>query len=159
MGMHTVIYGYIEEMDFWRDPVRKRLRKHNSAIIKTLPAADSWPPLSREMFAISNNYKNHPGPNFEYWGRIIHFGANLKSVEQQWGEWKNKFESLLTRLYFMEARVHVQAEYMELETSTWRVDFSKYEVLHDESNPRPIRLEDFKYEPSAYDNMFGNNTV
>jgi hypothetical protein len=159
MGMHTVIYGYIEEMDFWLDPIKKKIRKHNSDIIKSLPAADKWPPLSREMFAICNNYKNHTGPNFEYWGRIIHFGANLKSVEQEWGEWRNKFESLLTRLYFMEARVHVQTEYMRLDTSSWKVDLSKYKVLHDASVPRPIALEDCDYESSSFDKMFGNKSL
>jgi hypothetical protein len=155
MGMHTLLYGYIEEMDFWLDPIKKSIRKHNSSIIKTLPIADNWPPLSREMFAICNNYKDHPGPNFEYWGRVIHFGANLKSVEYEWAEWKYKFETLLTRLYIMDARVHVQTEYMSLETTRWSVDLHKYKVVHDGSLPSPIRLEDCQYEPSSLDEMYG----
>jgi hypothetical protein len=159
MGMHTVIYGYIQEMDFWLDPVKKKIRKHNSDIIAGLPVADIWPPLSREMFSICNNYKNNPGPNFEYWGRIIHFGANLKSVEQEWAEWKSKFESLLIRLYFLEAKVHVQTEYMGLETSRWRVDLDKYEVLNDGKMPRPIVIEDCIYEPSSFDDVYGNKVV
>jgi hypothetical protein len=154
--MRTVIYGYIEEMDFWLDPIKKDIRKHNSYIIKTLPNADNWPPLSREMFAICNNYKKHPGPNFEYRGRIIHFGANLKSVEYEWVEWKDKFESLLSRLYFIEATVNVQTEYMPQETTRWRLDLLKYKVVHDGSHPLPIRLEDCQYVPSSLDEMYGN---
>ena len=100
MGMRTTIYGYIEEMDFWKDPIRRSVRKHNSTVIKSLPKGDTWPPLSVEMFAICNNYKSDPGPNFEYFARIIHFGANLKSVEHDWIEWKTKFEILLTNLFF-----------------------------------------------------------
>lgn len=111
MGMHTTIYGYIEEMDLWQDPIKKQIRKHNSRVISSLPLADGWPPLSKEMFAICNNHKNHPGPNFEYWGRVIHFGANLKSVEYEWIEWKEKFENLLLKLLFSSARVHFKTEY------------------------------------------------
>lgn len=159
MGMHTVIYGYIEEMDFWLDPIRNEIRKHNSDIIASLPLADEWPPLSREMFATCNNDASDSGPNLEYRGRIIHFGASLKSVEQEWGQWKSKFESLLTRLYFMEAKVHVQAEYMRLETSRWIVDLDKYKVLHDGKIPRPIAIEDCIYEPSSFDDMYGNKVV
>lgn len=150
MGMRTTIYGYIEEMDFWKDPVRSKVRKHNSAIISSLPIADEWPPLSKEMFAIANNLKNHSGPNFEYSGRVIHFGANLKSVEYEWQEWKNKFESLLTNLFFIEARVHFKTEYSPLETSSWRIDLLKYKVKHDNLMPAEISKEHWEYE-STYD--------
>lgn len=61
-----------------------------TGIIKSLPKADIWPPLSREMFAICNNHKNDVGPDFEYSDRILHFGVNLKSVEYEWGNGKNK---------------------------------------------------------------------
>ena len=148
--MRTTIYGYIEEMDLWKPPIARRVRKHNSATIKLLPKGDSWPPLSYEMFAVTNNHKNSPGPNFEYFARIIHFGANLKSVEYEWREWRAKFERLLSSLFFLEARVHFETEYAPLETSSWRVDLSKYEVTHDNKMPRPIRIDECIYE-STYD--------
>jgi|SRR5688572_15758734 len=150
MGMRTTIYGYIEEMDFWKSPIANQVRKHNSTTIKLLPKGDSWPPLSYEMFAICNNHKNSLGPNMEYFGRIIHFGANLKSVEYEWAEWRTKFESLLISLFFLEARVHFKTEYSPLETSSWRVDLSKYKVNHDNTMPRPVRIDECKYE-STYD--------
>ena len=151
MGMRTTIYGYIEEMDFWKAPLRSKVRKHNSAVIKKLPEGDAWPPLSYEMFAICNNHKDSPGSNLEYSGRIIHFGANLKSVEYEWQEWRAKFESLLVRLYFLKARVHFQTEYSALETSSWRVDLFKYKVIHDNIMPKPIRIDECEYK-STYDN-------
>ncbi len=151
MGMRTTIYGYIEEMDFWKPPIAKQVRKHNSATIKFLPTGDNWPPLSYEMFAISNNHKNSPGPYLDYFGRIIHFGANLKSVEHEWREWRAKFEKLLLSLFFLEARVHIKTEYSPLETSSWRVDLSKYKVTHDNTMPRSIKIDECIYE-STYDN-------
>jgi hypothetical protein len=150
MGMRTTIYGYIEEMDFWKAPIGPQVRKHNSTVIKQLPKGDDWPPLSYEMFAICTNHKNSPGSNLEYSGRIIHFGANLKSVEHEWKEWRAKFEKLLTHLYFTEARVHFKTEYSSLETSSWKVDLLKYEVTHDNSMPRPIKINECEYE-STYD--------
>jgi len=122
MGMRTTLYGYIEEMDFWQGSIRNKVRRHNSSVIDNLPKGDKWPPVSREMFSICNNYKNHPGPDFEYGGRIIHFGGNLKSVELDWSDWKSKFEKLLSSLYFTNAKVHFQTEYSSLETSSWHVD-------------------------------------
>lgn len=67
------------------------------------------------------------GPDLEYSGRIIHFGANLKSVEEDWGEWKQKFEALLKKLYWQEANVHFNTEYTTLQTFSWRVDLLKYD--------------------------------
>lgn len=150
MGIRTTIYGYIEEMDFWLDPVKSQVRTHNSNVITSLPIADKWPPLSLEMFAICKNNELEPGPNFEYSGRIIHFGANLKSVECDWAEWKLKFEDLLTSLYFLEARVHLKTEYSSLETFSWRVDLFKYAVKHDSNMPDKIKKADWEYE-STYD--------
>lgn len=160
MGMLTIIYGYIEEMDFGISPFRDDVRKHNSSVIHSLPSPDNWPPLSPEMFAITgNNPHTHPHPftNLEYCGRIIHFGASLKSVEYEWAEWKAKFEKLLASLYFIRARVHIKTEYMELETACWEVDLHKYreyEAGHGDKMPPLVRLEDCEYDPSAFDTMF-----
>jgi len=146
MGMHTTIYGYIEEMDFWVNPIRARIRRHNHQIIRSLPVADNWPPVSKEMFAVCSNYKHSPGPNFEYSARIIHFGANLKSVEHEWEEWKTKFEALLLQLFFTDAVVHFKPEYAGIQTNTWAVNFSRYEIEHDGKFPRPVRKDDWDYE-------------
>jgi hypothetical protein len=146
MGMRTTLYGYIEEMDFWLDPVKTKVREHNSNIISLLPKADNWPPLSLEMFAICNNDNENLGPNFEYSGRIIHFGANLKSVELEWTEWRTKFENLLLNLFFLEAKVHFQTEYSELQTSSWTVDLLKYKIRHDDTMPIKIGNSVWEYE-------------
>ena len=150
MGMRTTLYGYIEEMDFWKDPIKKNVRKYNSAVIKSLPTSDIWPPLSQEMFAICTNYKDNTGPDFEYSGRIIHFGANLKSVEYEWVEWKTKFEGLLANLFFLNSRVHFQTEYSLPETASWQIDLLKYPIKHNNLMPVKIESKHWVYE-STYD--------
>ena len=146
MGMRTTLYGYIAEMDFWKDPIMTHVRILNTKKILLLPKGDAWPPLSKEMFAICENDENESGPDLLYSGRIIHLGANLKSVEHEWKEWKSKFENLLTNLFFLEARVHFKTEYSSLETSSWRVDLLKYAVLHDNSMPTRIGNTHWNYE-------------
>lgn len=137
-------------MELWQEPIMKQVRQHNYHIISSLPKDDKWPPLSYEMFAICENDKNSNGPDLEYSGRIIHFGANLKSVEQEWIEWKLKFETLLTKLFFLQARVHFKTEYSPLETSSWTVDSQKYTVRYDNEMPDKIKREDWVYE-STFD--------
>jgi hypothetical protein len=139
MGMKTTLYGYIEEMDFWKNPIKNQVKKHNYAVIESLKMNDEWPPLSKEMFSLTcNTITELRGPNLEYSGRIIHFAANLKSVEQEIEEWIIKFENLLSKLIWLESNVHFQTEYCELQTLSWSVDLNKYSIKHDEIFPELI---------------------
>ena len=90
MGMTTFIYGVIEEYGLHYKRASE-IYSHNEVVILNLPISDFWPPLSREMFAITKNDIKELGPNLEYFGRMIHFAACLKSVESEWSEWKEKF--------------------------------------------------------------------
>jgi hypothetical protein len=146
MGMKTTIYGYIEEMDFWNDPIRTKVFEHNNEIFNSLPERDVWPPVSKEMFAICKTNLQFAGPNLEYRGRIIHFGANLKSVELEWEQWKLKFESFLTRLYFLEAVVHFKPEYSAIQTNEWSVNLLNYQVRRNDEMPDSIKRENWIYE-------------
>lgn len=146
MGMRTTIYGCIEEMDFWNEPIMSEVKRHNKTIIDSLPLMDQWPPLSIEMFSFCENTPGtDPTPNLEYSGRIIHFGANLKSVESEWKEWRTKFESLLSKLFWLEAHVHFKTEYGELQSFTWRIDLLKYKIAHNDEMPAPIKSTDWDF--------------
>ena len=145
--MRTTLYGYIEEMDIWKSPIKNQVKRHNYRIIKSLKKDDDWPPLSREMFSITNNSNNEIyRPNLEYSGRVIHFGANLKSVEYELDEWLEKFEDLLSKLIWIESNVHFKTEYSELQTLHWRVDLHKYDVRHDGSFPDLINKSQYRFE-------------
>lgn len=145
MGMTTFIYGVIEEYGL----NHKRLNEvysHNEKIISSLPTSDSWPPLSKEMFSITKNDKEVEGPNLEYWGRMIHFAACLKSVEYEWVEWKEKFENLLQQLYWTQAHVHFKTEYTGVISFKWSVDLTKWSI--DERPITTIKRKFWNFEDS-----------
>ena len=119
MGMSTKIYGCIIEFGLWNGDEQEKIYAHNSKVLLELPEFDEWPPLDQNMLNITEPYPKDRGPNYGYCGRLIHFGGNFKSIEHEWKEWKEKFESLLEKLYWLEAQVHVQTEYLELQTYTW----------------------------------------
>ncbi|WP_299611260.1 hypothetical protein [uncultured Aquimarina sp.] len=145
--MRTTLYGYIEEMDFWQSPIKNQVKKHNYKTINDLNTDDDWPPLSREMFAITSNINRELyRPNMEYSGRIIHFGANLKSVEHEIDEWIIKFEQLLSKLIWIESKVHFQTEYSELQTLCWRVDLNTYKVFHNGHFPNSLDKSCWNFE-------------
>ena len=92
------------------------------------------------MLAITKSKVNRTGPDLEYWGRTIHLGASLKSVEYDWDEWRFKFENLLKKLYWTEAQVHYKTESLSLFSFEWRLDLNKWNF--DIENPTNI-TEDY----------------
>ncbi len=117
MGLITTVYGYIQE----HPNLDKNLKKQNKLILKNLPFCkdDKWPPLSKEMFHIVDG----PKPLYvSYWGRIITIGASLKGVEYEWEEWLNKFEKMLSRIYWIAANVHIETEWYGLLNYNWKND-------------------------------------
>ncbi|TNE54317.1 MAG: hypothetical protein EP338_07845 [Bacteroidetes bacterium] len=145
MGMTTFIYGVIEEYGLNRYRLNE-VYSHNEEIISSLPISDSWPPLSKEMFSITQNDKEIEGPNLEYSGRMIHFAACLKSVEYEWLEWKEKFENLLQQLYWTQSHVHFKTEYTGVISFEWRVDLKKWSI--NEKPIIPIKKEYWDFEDS-----------
>lgn len=135
MGMTTYLYGCILEYGLNLNKLEE-VKTHNNRIIENLPVNDNWPPLSREMFAVTNNHKSQiSGTYLEYTGRLIHFGASFKSIEHEWLDWKTKFENLLTRLYWLDAHVHLQTEYNHLESFRWSVDLKRWSIGSDAITP------------------------
>ena len=102
MAIGGTIYGYIETP--W-GVLHKGLRRHNVRVLGRLPREDAWPPLIRPMFGIT-------GPTARegaYEHDLIHYGVTLKGMdEDDAAEWIAKFESLLGRLYWFEAVMHVK---------------------------------------------------
>lgn len=138
--MTTFIYGAIEEYGLNHHRIDE-VYAHNEKIIASLPEKDEWPPLSKEMFSITKNKDKLATPNLEYWGRIIHFGACLKSVEYEWKEWKTKFEELLTKIYWTQAHVHFKTEYSDVISFNWRMDLKKWSI--DTEGAIPIIKENY----------------
>ena len=137
MGMTTFIYGVIEEYGLNHNR-KDEIYAHNESILSQLPTSDNWPPLSQNMFAITK------GELLEYSGRIIHFGACLKSVEHEWIEWKEKFENLLKEMYWLQAHVHFKTEYTGVVSFEWRIDLHKWSI--DDTPIAPIKEEYWEFE-------------
>jgi hypothetical protein len=86
-----------------------RLQERNAATLADLPVEDKWPWLVRGMFALPGSW-----PEGTYRTQVIHFGASLKDEPRDrscWDLWLGKFESLLRKLYWLSATVHLQTEF------------------------------------------------
>ena len=142
MGMTTLLYGMVEEYRLNHSRLNE-INDHNEKTISNLNIADSWPPLSKEMFSITKNDEKMDGPNLEYQGRMIHFGACLKSVEYEWESWKVKFERLLKNLYWIQAHVHLKTEYSGIISFEWHIDLKKWNIGEDPIVP--IKETDWKF--------------
>lgn len=149
MGMATRIYGCITELDYGiiGSDIQNNINDDNENVINSLPIKSNWPPLSKKMFAITYNsdFPNE-GSDFAYRGRIIHFGANFKSIEYDWVEWKLKFENLLSKLIWSKAEVHFVTEYTGVQTFQWSIDFQKVNIEKDIKSVKPFERRLWKYE-------------
>ncbi|MFI8481153.1 hypothetical protein ACIGCM_11355 [Pseudomonas sp. NPDC078700] len=117
MESESIVYGCIRD---WPSDsaLESRLRRQiNRQVLSELPAGDSWPLLGRDMFSAS------PAPSGGvYQTQVIHFGASYKSVEYEWNLWIEQFETLLKRLYWASAVVHLETELNGTHTFRWESD-------------------------------------
>jgi hypothetical protein len=101
MAIGGSIYGYIETP--W-GAVSKDLRRHNVRVLEHLPREDAWPPLNRCMFGITGPTAREGAYDHD----LIHFGVTLKGMDDRDAiGWITKFESLLSRMYWFEAVMHI----------------------------------------------------
>lgn len=106
MGSESIIYGKIEGAA-WRSEDGQKLHRLNRFILdEVLPVTDDWPFLTRSMFSIPGE-NSHEGT---YRTQVIHFGASIKDAQEEWNTWLLKFETLLSRLYWFSAVVHLESE-------------------------------------------------
>jgi hypothetical protein len=53
--MSTRLYGCIVEYGLQAGEMQAKIYAHNQTVLSQLPENDSWPPLAKKMFAITNN--------------------------------------------------------------------------------------------------------
>ena len=102
MSDANILIGYISEpMPYYqRDPLF--FRGPNDAALAELPADDVWPPLYRSMFTVTGDDSLHGSFRGQ---RLIHFAGHFNYLVSDLGEWLDKFERLLRRLYWLNAEV------------------------------------------------------
>ena len=111
MGHEVIIVGCIEGAGVDRCPA------HNSDMLAALPAEDEWPALVRGMFALPAAW-----PHGTYRSQVIHFGASFKDEPQDrlcWDNWLVKFETLLRRLHWWSATLHLVTEFEPERVYRW----------------------------------------
>jgi len=109
----SIVYGCIRD---WPsdNPEERRLRRWtNREVLAGLPAGEAWPFLGREMFSFCEQ------DGGLYQTQVIHFGASYRAVEYEWALWVKEFETLLKRLYWASAVVHLETELNGSHTFRW----------------------------------------
>lgn len=111
MGHEVIVFGSIEGAD------PEPLRALNAAALSELPAEDEWPWLVRGMFALPALW-----PQGTYRCQVIHFGASLKDEPEDrscWDVWIGKLETLLRRLHWWSATLHLVTEFEPERVFRW----------------------------------------
>ena len=121
MDQESVVYGCIKDTIYTNDAEQVQLhRSVNSEVMKELPSVEDWPLLSREMFSMPVTANDI---DFSDMGtNVVHFGTSYKAVEYEWEQWISKFESMLKRMYWVSATVHLDTEINGRHTFTWEAE-------------------------------------
>ncbi len=118
MDQESIVYGCIKDsLTSLRDS--ERIRANREAML-SLPHADEWPFLAQEMFSIPQL----DSPTANYQTEVMHFGASYKAVEYEWDQWIAQFESLLSKMYWVSATVHLETELSGTHTFIWEANGS-----------------------------------
>lgn len=110
MSNRTCLLGKIEVPSAWNGSWER-----NRRVLRELPEEGEWPWLIRGMFSTTPE-------RVSYAYRAHFFAAELKGIEEDWGEWLEKFEDLLRRLEWTSATVHLETEQMGEHSYRWLAD-------------------------------------
>lgn len=127
MDQETFVYGVIKDAPMGNRTQQAQSRMTNAAALAALYEDDSFPHLSRSMFA-------YPDDSLErgtYQTQIIHFAASYQAVEYHWEQWMAKFEALLKQMYWVSATVYLETELSGKHTFQWACN-GAYHAPHDE---------------------------
>lgn len=144
MGHTTIVYGNIIGAP-WKPEDYHKLQRLNKTIISKLPETDNtYPWISKNMFLV-------PDPDFDkmYREQVIVIGASYKSVEQEWDEWLDKFETILNQLYWTSATIHLDTELQGQHIYEWTIDADQTDNWFSDE-PRPISTWQFKGGPRKF---------
>ena len=104
MSDANIVLGYIEEPKPQYQPDPRFFRRANDAVLSSLASDDAWPPLCRSLFSVTGDDSMHGSFRGR---RLIHFAGRFNYLVNHIGEWSDKFEPLLRRLYWVGAEVLV----------------------------------------------------
>ncbi len=115
MDQETIVYGVIKDVASSDANFLLRSRLANCNAILELEEIDSFPYLTSSMFSLPQEELEHG----TYQTQVIHFAASYQAVEYHWEEWMAKFETLLKKMYWVAATVHLETELSGNHTFFW----------------------------------------
>ncbi|MET0377825.1 MAG: hypothetical protein ABW049_02445 [Spongiibacteraceae bacterium] len=119
MSRESVVYGCIKDVVYTDDAgVAQERRETNRQVLAALPRAEDWPLISREMFAQPANAIVVDDLHTD----VVPFGNSYKGVEYEWEHWLGRFESILQKMFWVSATVHLETELNGVHTFTWNTD-------------------------------------
>ncbi len=132
MGMIGTAYGCIFcPVGGESHPAFRSRVEQNQEAVRALPKTDRYPPLTRNMFAITA--AAYPGPGL-YKIQMVHFGLSLKDAQEEWDVWLRKLEQLLGSMYWERAELRLELDGPIGEPSQSRFDF-RWEATPDVVTP------------------------
>ena len=122
MDQETIVYGVIRDAASGDPDFLTRSRLLNTAAILDLPDDDDFPYMTSSMFSLPPDFPEQG----TYQTQVIHFAASYKAVEYEWEAWIQKFESLLRKMVWVSATVHLETELSGRHTFSWEANGSHH---------------------------------
>ena len=109
MSNQTPITGYICEYYPHHQENRQDYRNVNDHVLDCLPETDDFPPLCKCMASRTGSDSSQGSSRGN---RLIYLGGYFNHILDDLPQWLDKFESLLRRLYWTEAELHIFGGWM-----------------------------------------------
>lgn len=126
MSTECTVYGCIVGRGIPQSPSIEdwnRFYYLNQAVIDTLPPKVNLKSdllVAQSLFTVPTPDSD---PGALHRSQMIHFGASFKNLyDDIWENWLNQFETLLSKLYWFDAYMHVNIEYHGIHSLTWEAD-------------------------------------
>lgn len=113
MESESIVYGCIRDWSMTDIEEQRKRSMANLAVLQSLPEADGWELFHRDLFSCADLKSLAPQ------SQVIHFGSSYRSIEYEWAIWVQHFESLLKRMYWASAVVHLETETNGTHTFRW----------------------------------------
>ncbi|MCH8551381.1 MAG: hypothetical protein LAT62_05555 [Natronospirillum sp.] len=115
LDQESLVHGVIRTVTSDDRLESMNFRQINRNAILSLGTMDDFPYLTMEMFHLPGTQELQG----TYLTPMIQFAASYRAVEYEWGQWLEKFESLLACMYWRSATVWLETELSGQHVFSW----------------------------------------